>query len=145
MNFSHVDSMVAPWYDVPQGDVTLVNGKVFLAGVPIKEYTSCASVSHVQKYLIFMELDLCCLMVLFAILTVVALLQCTGIFGWIWPRSSRISLKVIPSWQFKNNALSLASAVKATTNCNIEHSVWKALFNLIGLPSCREEPMKIAH
>jgi len=89
----------------------------------LKEYKFCASFSHVQKYLISIARDRCRLMVLFAIPTAVALSQCAGIFGCGWPRSSRVALKIILSWQLRNSAPSSASAADATTNLNIEHSV----------------------
>jgi len=52
-----------------------------MPGCHLKEYTFCASFLHVQKYLISIAHDHCCLMVLVAILAAVALSQCTGIFG----------------------------------------------------------------
>jgi hypothetical protein len=84
-------------------------------------------------------------MVLFAIPTTVALLQCTGIVGWGWLRSSRVSQKIIPSWQIRKRALSLASAADAATNCSIEHSMWNAPFNFMGLLSLGIHPIKNAH
>ncbi len=81
-------------------------------------------------------------MVLFAIPMAVALSQWTGIFGRGWPRSLRVSLKIIPSWQFRNNAPSLASAANATTNRKIKHSVWKSPLSLMGFPSIGKDPMK---
>ncbi len=113
-----------------------------MPGCHLKEYTFCASFSHVQKYLISITHEHCRLMVFVAIPTAVALSQCTGIFGCGWPRSSRVVLKIIPSWQFRNSAPSSASAADATTNCNIEYSVWKAPFNLMGSPFLGNEPMK---
>jgi hypothetical protein len=55
-------------------------------------------------------------MMVVAIPTAVALSQCTGIFGCVWPRSARVVLKTNPSWQFRNSAQSSASAADATTN-----------------------------
>jgi len=81
-------------------------------------------------------------MVLFAMPTAVALSQCTGIFGWGCPRSSRVVLKIIPSWQFRNKAPNLASAADATTNRSIAHNVWNAPFSLMGFPSIGNAPMK---
>jgi hypothetical protein len=72
-----------------------------MPGCHLKEYTFCESFSHVQKYLISIARDRCRLMVLLAIPMAVALSQYTGIFGCGWPRSSRVALKIIPSWQFK--------------------------------------------
>jgi hypothetical protein len=60
---------------------------------------------------------------LFMMLNAVGLSQCTGIFGWGCPRSSRVALKIIPSWQFINNAPSSASAADTTTIAKIEHNV----------------------
>ncbi len=89
-----------------------------------------------------MAWDCCCLIVLFAMPTAVALLQWTGIFGCGWPRSLRVSLKIIPSWQVRNNAPSLTSAANASTNQKNEHSVWKAPINLMGFPSIGKDLMK---
>jgi hypothetical protein len=71
-----------------------------------------------------------------------ALLQWTGILGWGWPRSFRVIEKIIPSWQFKNNAPNSASAADTTTNRSIEHSMWNAPFNLMGFPSLGNHPRK---
>jgi hypothetical protein len=48
----------------------------------------------------------------------------------------------MPSWQLRNSAPSLASAVDATTNHKFEHKVWNRLFNLMGFPSLGKKPMK---
>jgi hypothetical protein len=95
---------------------TLVVRQIFLAGVPLKRITSCASFSLVQKYLISIARERCRLMVLLEIPTAVALSQWTGVLDCGWPRSSSVSRKIIPSWQFKNNAPNSASAAEATTN-----------------------------
>ncbi len=89
-----------------------------------------------------MAQDLCHLLVVFAILTAVALSQWTGIFGCGWPRSLRLSLKIILSWQFSNNAPISALAANATTNRKIKHSVWKALLSLMGFPLIHKDTMK---
>ena len=81
-------------------------------------------------------------MVLFAIPTVVALSQCTGVHGWECPSSSKVSQKIIPSLQLRKRALSLASAAKATTNQRMVHNVKNAPSNLIGSPSLGCHPMK---
>ena len=83
-------------------------------------------------------------MVLFVILTAVTLSQCTSILGCGWPRSSRVDLKIIPSWQLRKNAPNFASAADATTNRKIEHSVWKApfLLSVMGFPSTGQDPRK---
>jgi hypothetical protein len=99
---------------------TLIVRQIFLAGVPLKEYTSCASFSLVQKYLISIALECCRLMVSLTIPAAVALLQWMGVLGCGWPRSLSVSQKFIPSWQFKNNAPNLASAVDATMKRRIE-------------------------
>jgi hypothetical protein len=52
------------------------------------------------------------------------------------------AFKTIPSGQSRNRAPSLALAADATMNHKIKHSVRKAPYNLIGLPSCGKEPMK---
>jgi hypothetical protein len=82
------------------------------------------------------------MMVLFAIPTAIALLQWIGVLGWGWPRSFRVVQKIIPSWQFKNNAPNSALAVDATMNHIIEHSMWNALFNLISCLSLGNHPRK---
>ncbi len=89
-----------------------------------------------------MARDLCRLMVLFAMRMAIALSQWTGIFGCGWSRSLRVSLKIIPSWQLRNNAPSLASAADITTNRKIKHSVWKAPLSLMGFSSTGKDSMK---
>ena len=112
-----------------------------MPGCHLKENTFCVSFSHVQKYLISIARDLCHLMVLFGIPTAVALSQCTGIFGCLWPRSSRVALKIIPSWQFRNSAPSSASAADSTKNLKISnkayekcHLIWWDLHPLVMSP-----------
>ena len=135
-DFSHVNNTASPLM-CPRVMFTLVIRKVFL-----KEYTFCASFSHVQKYRIFIAHNLWRLTVLFAMPTAVGLSQCAGIFGCLCPRSSRVSLKIIHSWQFRNSAPSSALAADGTTNCGIEHNVWNTLFSLMGFPSIGNKPMK---
>ena len=74
--------------------------------------------------------------------TVVALSQCIGVFGCGCPISSRVSRKIIPSWQARKRAPSSASAAEATTNFRILHREKNAPFNFIGLLSMGREPMK---
>jgi hypothetical protein len=50
--------------------------------------------------------------------------------------------KIIPSWQFKNNAPNSDLAADATTNHSIEHSMWNAPFCLMGVPSLGNHPGK---
>ena len=102
----------------------------------------CTSLSPTQKYLISIDRDLCRLTVLFAMPTVVALSQCTGVRGWGCPNSSRVSQNILPSLQFRNRAPSSALAAKATTNRRMVHNVKNAPFNLIGSPSFGDHPMK---
>jgi hypothetical protein len=85
-----------------------------------------------QKYLISIERDRCCLTVLFAIPTAVALSQWIGVFGCGWPNSSRVKRKIMPSLQFKKRAPSSASAAEATTKRRMAHKVKNAPFNLMG-------------
>jgi hypothetical protein len=59
-------------------------------------YASCATLSPTQKYFISIDHNCCRLTVLFAMPTVVAFLQCTGVRGWGWPNSSRVSQKNNP-------------------------------------------------
>jgi hypothetical protein len=40
-----------------------------------------------------------------------------------WKTLDKVSLKIIPSWQFRNNAPNSASAADATTNRSIAHNV----------------------
>jgi hypothetical protein len=66
-----------------------------------------------------MDCDRCLFIVLFAIPTAVALLQCTGVCGCGCPISANVSQKITPIWQLWYNAPSSASAADATTNCMI--------------------------
>ena len=123
-NFPRVNNMAAPRYDAPQGDVYFDNLQGFPSrGATEKNTHSVHLFLQVQKYLISIARDRCRLMVLFAMPTAVRLLQCTGILGCLCPRSSKVSLKIIPSWQFRNNAPNSASAADATTNRSIAHNV----------------------
>ncbi len=74
--------------------------------------------------------------------TVVALSQCIGVFGCGWPISSRVSRKIIPSWQARKRAPSSTSAAKATTNLRILHREKNAPFNFIGCVLMGKDPMK---
>ncbi len=49
---------------------------------------------------------------------------------------------MMPSLQFKKRAPSSASAADATTNQRMAYNVKNALFNLMGLPSLGDQPMK---
>ncbi len=102
----------------------------------------CATLSPTQKYLISIKHDCWHLIVLFAMPMVVALSQCTGVRGWGWPSSLRVSQKIIPSLQFRNRALSSASAADATTKQSMVHSVKNGPFNLMGSPSFGSHPKK---
>ena len=64
-----------------------------------------------------------CLIELFAMPTVVALLQCTGVFGCGCLISSNVRRNIIPSWHAKKSAPSSALAAEATTNLSILHRV----------------------
>ncbi len=101
-----------------------------------------ATLSPTPKYFISIERDRWRLIVLFAMPTVVALLQCTGVLSWGWPSSSRVSQKIIPSLQLRNRAPSSASAADATTKRSMVHSVKNGPFNLMGSPSFGSHPKK---
>ncbi len=49
---------------------------------------------------------------------------------------------MIPSLQFKKRAPSSASVADATTNQRMAHNIKNAPFNLMGLPSLGDQPMK---
>jgi hypothetical protein len=63
---------------------------------------------------------------------VVELSQCIVIGGWGCPISSSVSQKIVACLQLRNNALSSASVVDATTHLKIAHNVKNASFNLMG-------------
>jgi hypothetical protein len=119
----------------PRVMFTLIICQILLAGVLFERIHILCFFLLVQKYLISIACDCCHVMVLLAIPTTVVLSQWTGVLGWGWPRSSKVVQKIIPSWQFKNNACNSALAADATTNHSIEHSVWNAPFHLMGFPS----------
>jgi hypothetical protein len=98
--------------------------------------------SPTQKNLISIALARCRFTVLFANPIAVALSQCTGVFGWMCPKFSNVSLNMIPSWQFRKSAPSSASAADATTNRIIVVLTTNAPFNLIGLSFFGTHPMK---
>ncbi len=138
-----VDNMASPLYNVLLVGAYLGNYQYFLAqGANLKNMYLVTPCHLPQNNLIFMALERCCLMVFFAIPTVVALSPCTRIFGCGCPRSSRVSRNIMPSWQLRNSTPSSASMVDATTNCKIEHNVWNAPFNLMSFLSWDKEPMK---
>ncbi len=74
--------------------------------------------------------------------TAVALLQCTGVLGWGWPRSANVCWNIILVWQLWKSAPSSASAANATMNRSILKLVWNAPFNFIGSPFFGFQPMK---
>ncbi len=100
------------------------------------------TVGQKHTHLISIEPDHWRLIVLFAMPTVVALSQCTGVRGWGWPSSSKVSQKIIPSLQLRNRAPSSASADDATTKRSMVHSVKNGPFNLMGSPSFGSHPKK---
>ncbi len=102
----------------------------------------CATLSPTQKYLISIEHDRWHLIVLFAMPTVVALSQCTGVPSWGWRSFSRVSQKITPSLQLRNWAPSSASATDDTTKRSMVHSVKNGPFNLMGSPSFGSHPKK---
>jgi hypothetical protein len=101
-----------------------------------------ATLSPTQKYLISIERNRWRLIVLFAMPTVVVLSQCTGVRGWGWPSSSKVSQKIIPSLQLRNRAPSSALATDATTKRSMVHSVKNCPFSLMGSPSFGSHPKK---
>ena len=122
--------------------LALVVSKILLPRVPFNFVDILCLFVTYPKYLISIDRDCCRLMVLFAMPTVVELLQCTGVRGWGCPSSSRVSRKIIPSLQFWKIAPSSASVAEATTNWRMMHNVKNAPFNLIGSPSLGDPPMK---
>jgi hypothetical protein len=95
---------------------TLVIGQVLLTWVPSEfVHFLCNFISHPEKSHIH-GLQPLPFIVLLAIPTAVALLQCTGVWGCGCPISANVSQKIIPVWQLWYNAPSSASAAEATTN-----------------------------
>ncbi len=74
--------------------------------------------------------------------TAVEFLQCTNVGGCGCPISSSVSLKIVACLQMRNNAPNSASAMEATTNRRIAHSVENAPFNLMGFVGSAFHPMK---
>jgi hypothetical protein len=91
--------------------------------------------SHTPKYRISIDLECWHLVVLFAILMVVVLLQCTCVFGCGGPNSSSVIHNIMPSLQLRKRAPSLALAAEATTKRMLAHKVKNVPLSLIGLPS----------
>ncbi len=126
----------------PRVMFTLIIGKVFHPGVPLKRihilyiFFTSPKISHFHcSRLLSFDGVVCnahgrCIS------------QCTGILGCLCPRSFKVSLKIIPSWQFRNNAPNSASAADATTNHSIAHNVWNAPLSFMGFPSIGTSPMK---
>ncbi len=56
--------------------------------------------------------------------------------------SLRVSLKIMPSLQFRKRTPNTASAVDAKTKCKIAHKVKNTPFNLMGSPSFGDHHMK---
>jgi hypothetical protein len=79
---------------------------------------------------------------LFAMLTVVELLQLTGVGGCGWPISSRVSQNVVACLPFKHNVTSSASSADVATNSNIAHKVKNAPLDLTGCVGLGFHPMK---
>ena len=84
--------------------------------------------------------DRCFLTMSFAIATVVELSQCTGVGGCGWPSSSRLSHRIIPSWQLQKRATNSASAANAMTNLHMLATVKTGPFNWTGLVSIGIHP-----
>ena len=78
----------------------------------------------------------------FAMLVAVLLSQWIGVFGCKWPISSNINQITFVSLPFMNNASNSASAVEATTNFKILHTMKIFPFNKIGFPSSGTSPIK---
>jgi hypothetical protein len=81
-------------------------------------------------------------MVLIAIPTAVALLQCTGVLGCGWLILVRVSQNRIPVWQLWYSTPSFALVADAMTNFNIGVLKWNALFKQMSEPSVGIQPMK---
>ena len=122
--------------------LTLIIHKILYAWVPCEiEHLLWHLISH-PKNLISVDRDRCCLTVLFAMLTAVALSQWMGVLGWGWPMLAKVCRKIIAAWQLWNNALSSASAADATTNCMTIVLMWKAPYKTMGSLSLGINPMK---
>ncbi len=97
----------------------------------------CSTASGTQKNLISIDLDICHFTVLFAMPTVVELLQCIGVGGWGCSIFLSVSQKIVACLPLRNNAPSSASAADATTNLKIAHNVQKCPVQCDGLCGVR--------
>jgi hypothetical protein len=102
----------------------------------------CILLSNNQKYLISITCDLCCLIMLLTIPTVVVLSMCIGVGGCVWPSSARMSHKTLASCAFKKSAPSSTSAAEAVTSLRMVHVIRMAPFSLIRSPSWGILPRK---
>ena len=87
-------------------------GKVLLSWVPLHIEISHLDLICPQKNRISINLERCFLTVLFAIPGAVRLSQWTGVG--LWPISSRVNLRTLPSLQLRNKAPNSNSAADAT-------------------------------
>jgi hypothetical protein len=90
--------------------LALVVSKILLPKVPHNFVDILCFLVTDPKISLSIDRDLCRLMVLFAMPTVVALSKCTGVRGWGCLNSSRVSRNSIPFLQFRNRAPSFASS-----------------------------------
>jgi hypothetical protein len=142
-NYSRVGNMIKLLCDVLRGDACSDNLQAFLAQGATLRNRYPVTICHLPRNTSFpwplnVAVLWCCLRFRWR-------LRCCSVWGFFvcgWPRSSRVSLKIIPSCQFRNNAQSSASVADATMKRKIKHNVWKAPFNLMGLPPSGKDPMK---
>ncbi len=127
----------------PRVMFALIFCQIFHAGVPFKRvyflciFFSCPKISHFHRsWSLSFDGVICysdggCIIAMYW-------------YFWLWMAEifEGCFKKIIPSWQLRNRAPSSAYAADATTNRNIEHSVWKAPFNLMGSPSFGNDPKK---
>ncbi len=123
--------------------LALVIHQMFLSWVPAECVHSWATLSLIQKKRISIVCKRCCLTALFAVHTVVVLLQCTGVLDCLWPIASSHWQNMIPVWQLWYKAPSSASAADATMNQRMFTLTWNAPLIFIGSPSFGIHPMKI--
>ncbi len=109
----YVGSMMFGW----------IIAKVFQSGLVVELEVSLHFSSNNQKYLISIACDLCCLIVLLTIPTVVVLSMCIGVGGCGWLSSARISHNTLASCVFRKSAPSSASAAEAATSLRIAHVI----------------------
>jgi hypothetical protein len=116
-NLLCASTMVVLQRDATRHGVYFDNRPDFLVLGAIWGHRSLVTPCHLRrKNLTSIDRERCIFTVLFVIPTAIALSQCTGIFGWGWPRSANVWQNIIPSWQLWKRVLSSASAADATMN-----------------------------